>query len=177
MARQCSYQYVSEAQTQASKQGTWHMKSSMLRMSDKTGTSMSPVNGSERVDCGVVSAVVISRCTEDALLRNVCPEVLVVHCQRCLPCAIEPVANKPPVSLQHRHASRLLHYTMVLNQQQQHRNSLLCCSQDSSSCEVYVKRNKLLAANIRCAEDKGTAYMILDKKGRQYVCARNENAG
>ncbi len=69
----------------------------MLRMSDNMGTSTSPVNGSERVDGGVV---VVSRCTEDALLRDVCPEILVVHCQRCLPCAIEPVADKPPISLQ-----------------------------------------------------------------------------
>jgi hypothetical protein len=76
------------------------MKSSMLRMSDNMGTSTSPVNGSERVDGGVVPAIVVSRCTEDALLRDVCPEILVVHCQRCLPCAIEPVADKPPISLQ-----------------------------------------------------------------------------
>jgi hypothetical protein len=69
--------------------------------------------------------------------------------------------------LAHMHASRLLQYTMVLNQQQQHRNSRLCCSQDSSCCEAHVKKNKLLAAKFRSAEDKGTAYIILEKKGRQ----------
>ena len=72
------------------------MRSNMLRY----GASMSPVNGSERVDGGVVPAIVVGRCTEDALLGDACPEVLVVHCQRCLPCTIEPVAHKPPISLQ-----------------------------------------------------------------------------
>jgi len=64
--------------------------------------------------------------------------------------------------LEHMHASRLLQYTMVLNQQQQHRNSNSCCSQDSFCCEACVRKNKLLTAKLRSAEDKGTAYM---KKG------------
>jgi len=96
--------------TTASKQDIWHRGSSMFRMSDNMETSMSPMNCSERVDGGIVPAIVVCRCTEDALLRNVCPEVLVVHCQRCLPCAIEPVADKPSISLQVRTAVLTSHW-------------------------------------------------------------------
>ena len=88
----------------------------MLIMNDNMGTSMSPVNGSERVDGGVVPAIIVRGCTKDALLRDVCPEILVVHCQRCLPCTIEPVAHKPPISLQVATAVLTTHWVIVMQQ-------------------------------------------------------------
>ena len=68
-------------------------------------TGRSPVNGSEGVDSGIVTAIVVSRSTENALLTDGRPEILLVDSQCCLPNAIEPTTNKPPVSLREAGAS------------------------------------------------------------------------
>lgn len=63
------------------------------------------MDGSEGVDSRVVTAIVVSRSTEDALLTDSRPEILLVDSQCCLPNVIEPMTNKPSVSLQGAEAS------------------------------------------------------------------------
>lgn len=58
------------------------------------------MDGSEGVDSCIVTAIVMSRSAEDALLTDSRPEILLVDSQCCLPNAIEPMTNKPSVSLQ-----------------------------------------------------------------------------